>query len=79
VENQKTKEVPIALKDSHYQGAKRLGHGEGYKYAHDYADHYVEQEYMPGKAQYYQPTELGFEKIIKERMEKLRKNGPQAS
>jgi len=71
VENKKTQEVPIDLKD-----AQRLGRGEGYKYAHDYADHYVEQEYMPNKVRYYEPTELGFEKQLKERLDKLRKNQP---
>ena len=76
VENKKTQEVPIDLKDAHYKGAQRLGRGEGYKYAHDYADHYVEQEYMPNKVRYYEPTELGFEKQLKERLDKLRKNQP---
>jgi putative ATPase len=76
VENKKTQEVPNALKDASYRSAKKLGRGEGYKYAHDYADHYVEQEYMPEKVRYYVPTDLGFEKLLKERMEKLRKNQP---
>ena len=47
VKENRTKEVPQHLKDAHYPGAKKLGRGKGYKYAHDYKDHYVEQEYMP--------------------------------
>lgn len=73
VKNKKTQEVPAALKDASYKGAERLGRGEGYQYAHDYENHYVDQEYMPNKECYYEPTELGFEKKIKERLEQLRK------
>lgn len=73
IENKKTQEVPDPLKDASYKSAKRLGRGEGYKYAHNYEDHYVEQEYMPQEQRYYEPTELGFEKQLKERMDKLRK------
>ena len=73
VKNKKTQEVPISLKSSSFKGAERLGRGEGYKYAHDYKDHYVEQDYMPSKERYYEPTELGFEKKFKERLEQLRK------
>lgn len=65
--------VPKHLKDTHYKGSAKLGHGEGYKYAHDYPNHYVDQEYMPFKATYYEPTTLGYEAKIKERLEKLRK------
>ncbi len=74
VENLKTEEVPAHLKDSSFDGAGRLGHGEGYKYAHDYEGHHVKQEYMPQKKRYYIPTVIGYEKKIKEWLEYLRKN-----
>lgn len=51
---EETLEVPDHLKDSHYQGAKKLGHGKGYKYPHDYGGH-VEQDYLPKKKKYYTP------------------------
>ncbi len=73
VKEKRTQEVPAHLKDAHYQGAGRLGHGEGYKYAHDYPQHYVQQEYMPSQARYYEPTQQGYEARIKERMDKLKK------
>jgi len=72
VEKGRTLEVPTHLKDSSYKGAKRLGHGTGYKYAHSYKDHYVEQEYIPTKTKYYEPTDIGYEKRIKEYLTKLR-------
>jgi len=73
VKEQRTQGVPTHLKDGHYKGAAKLGHGAGYKYAHDYPQHYVEQEYMPHDAVYYEPTLQGYEVKIKERMDKLRK------
>ena len=73
VKEQRTQGVPVHLKDGHYKGAAQLGHGEGYKYAHDFPQHYVEQEYMPHKAEYYEPTLQGYEAKIKERMDKLKK------
>ena len=69
----RTLPVPKALRGTGYAGAKRLGHGKGYKYAHDYAGHFVEQEYVPTDAVYYEPTELGAERQIKERLEEWRK------
>ena len=68
VKSKKTQEVPTHLKDASYRGAKRLEHGKGYKYAHDFKDHYVDQEYMPVNAQYYAPTDMGQEKDIKQRL-----------
>ncbi|MDO8683452.1 MAG: replication-associated recombination protein A [Armatimonadota bacterium] len=68
--------VPIHLRDSNYPGAKKLGHGEGYKYPHDFPDHYVEQEYVPESAKsspYYEPSDLGHEAKIKKRLEGLRR------
>ncbi len=73
VKTKKAGNVPAHLRDASYKGAKTLGHGQGYKYAHDFQDHYVPQEYMPFKATYYEPTEMGYEKKIKERLAALRK------
>jgi len=73
VKEQRTHGVPVHLKDGHYKGAEKLGHGAGYKYAHDYPQHYVEQTYMPHEALYYEPTLQGYEAKIKERMDKLKK------
>jgi putative ATPase len=77
IQNKLTGEVPMHLRDSHYKGAKSLGHGKGYKYPHDYENHYVKQSYMPPGMEdvtYYEPTELGFEKILKEYLENTKKN-----
>lgn len=74
VRNYKTT-VPAHLQDSHYKGAAKLGHGIGYKYAHDYQEHYVEQQYLPDEikdVRFYEPTEIGYEKNIKERLNRLR-------
>lgn len=67
--------VPAHLQDAHYKGSVNLGHGTGYKYAHDYPEHYVKQQYLPNEiqdARFYEPTEIGYEKNIKERLERLR-------
>lgn len=74
VKKQKTT-VPSHLQDSHYTGAKKLGHGIGYKYAHDYPEHYVKQQYLPDEikeVKFYQPTENGYEKEIKEYLDRLK-------
>ena len=63
----RTQAVPKHLRDAHYKGAKELGH-EGYQYAHDGEDHFVKQEYMPHEAEYYRPSDQGFERTIAERM-----------
>ncbi len=68
-------EVPVYLKESGYKGAETLGRGIGYKYAHDYPNHYVEQQYLPDALvgqHFYEPTEMGYEKIMTEHMEKIR-------
>ena len=70
VKEKKTQDVPLALKDAHYPGAKKLGRGQDYKYAHDYKDHFVVQDYILKKTVYYEPTDLGYEKEIKARLEK---------
>ncbi len=67
--------VPAHLQDAHYKGSANLGHGVGYKYAHNYPEHYVEQQYLPDEikdAKFYEPTEIGHEKQIKERLDRLR-------
>ena len=61
--------VPTHLQDAHYKGSAKLGHGVGYKYAHDYPNHYVEQQYLPDEirdARFYVPSDNGYEKTIKE-------------
>ena len=72
VKSGRTLAVPEHLRDAHYSGAKKLGHGEGYKYAHDGKDHFVAQDYLGADKIYYEPTEQGVEKKIKERVEKWR-------
>ncbi|MBM3249108.1 MAG: replication-associated recombination protein A [Candidatus Omnitrophica bacterium] len=74
VETDRIQEVPEHLRDANYPGAKKLGHGEGYKYAHSFPGHFVKQEYMPKDVIYYQPTEIGFEATIKQRLDKIRRN-----
>ena len=68
--------IPVHLQDAHYKGAARLGHGTGYKYAHDYPNHYVEQQYLPyelnGK-EFYRPTGNGYEVKIREHMKRIRR------
>lgn len=67
--------VPVHLQDAHYKGSAKLGHGIGYKYAHDYPEHYVKQQYLPDEIRdekFYEPTEIGHEKQIKERLDRLR-------
>lgn len=61
--------VPVHLRDTHYQGAQRLGSGKGYKYPHDYPEHYVEQQYAPleaGGMPYYRPSDQGQEARLRE-------------
>jgi len=74
VEEGRTFEVPDSLKGASYQGAKALGRGQGYKYAHNFKDHFIDQDYMPEKRRYYVPGNLGYEKKIKEWLEELNKN-----
>lgn len=72
VRNRTLLPVPVHLRDSHYPGAKRLGHGEGYKYSHSYEGGYVVQDYLGVEKTYYEPTEHGYEAEIKRRLEALR-------
>ena len=68
----RTLAVPEHLRDGHYAGAERLGHGKGYQYAHDHPGHFVAQDYLGAEKNYYQPGEEGIEKKIKERLDKWR-------
>jgi putative ATPase len=72
VRSGRTLPVPEHLRDTHYKGAERLGHGKGYEYAHDHPGHFVAQDYLGADKCYYKPTEQGVEKKIKERVEKWR-------
>lgn len=69
--------IPVHLQDAHYKGAAKLGHGTGYKYAHDYPNHYVEQQYLPyeldGK-EFYHPSGNGYEVKVKEHMTQIKKH-----
>lgn len=76
VRNQKTMPIPVHLQDSHYKGSAKLGHGQGYLYAHDYENHYVDQQYLPDGlvgTEFYRPTENGYEKKIGEHLSFLKK------
>ncbi len=69
----RTLPVPDYLKDASYKGAKRLGRGEGYKYAHAYDGHWVDQDYIPTTRIYYRPTEEGQERAMKARLDAIRR------
>lgn len=69
--------VPPHLQDAHYKGSAKLGRGTGYQYAHDFPNHYVKQQYLPDEiagAVFYEPTDMGYEKNIREHLEYIRKN-----
>jgi putative ATPase len=65
--------VPKHLRDAHYPGAKKFGHGKDYKYAHDYPGHYVEQTYGPPDKRFYKPSDQGTEKEFAKRLDELKK------
>ncbi|MFR8121747.1 MAG: hypothetical protein ACLU77_08300 [Waltera sp.] len=74
--------VPAHLQDAHYKGAAKLGHGTGYKYAHDYPNDYVEQQYLPYELsgrEFYQPSGNGYEVKIREHMARIKKEAAEAS
>jgi putative ATPase len=70
IKEAKTQDVPMHLRNANYKGEKEMGKGKGYKYPHSFGG-YVEQEYMPEKKKYYEPKDIGYEKKIRERMERL--------
>ena len=75
VKNTMTAPVPPHLQDAHYKSSSKLGHGVGYKYAHDYPNHYVEQQYLPDGLtgrKFYRPSENGYEKQIREYFHKIK-------
>lgn len=77
VKNQRSMPVPAHLQDSHYGGSTKLGHGIGYKYAHNYPNHYVKQQYLPDGMEeqvFYHPSENGYESKIGEHMRFLRES-----
>jgi len=77
VEEVQIKSLPMHLKDASYKGAADLNRGKDYKYAHDFPNNYVPQEYLPEELKnrvYYRPTENGVEKKIKESLRALRPN-----
>lgn len=68
--------VPAHLQDAHYKSSGKLGHGVGYKYAHDYPKHFVDQQYLPDEIKdekFYQPGDNGYERQVKDWMEYIRK------
>ena len=76
VEQTKTAPIPAHLQDAHYRGAQKLNHGVGYKYAHDYPNHYVKQQYLPTELmdhKFYHPSKNGYEKKIIEHMENIKR------
>lgn len=77
VKNQRSMPVPVHLQDSHYGGSAKLGHGIGYRYAHDYPNHYVKQQYLPDGMEgrcFYHPSENGYESKIAKHMRFLRES-----
>lgn len=70
-----TAPIPVHLQDAHYKSSQKLGHGVGYKYAHDYPNHYVKQQYLPDgltDRTFYHPSENGYEKTIREYFNKIK-------
>ena len=66
--------VPVHLMDAHYEGHENLGKGIGYKYAHDYPEHYVQQQYLPDEIRdevFYEPADIGYEKVIREYFKRI--------
>ena len=76
VKNNPAYKIPSYLQDAHYKGAAKLGHGIGYRYAHDYPNHYVEQQYLPDEIKemrFYRPSDNGYEAEIQKYFENLSK------
>ncbi|MCH5276006.1 MAG: replication-associated recombination protein A [Lachnospiraceae bacterium] len=74
--------IPSHLQDAHYKGAAKLGHGTGYKYAHDYKNHYVKQQYLPYELngrEFYRPSGNGYEVKIREHMKRIREEAEEMS
>lgn len=76
IKNEKTATIPSYLKDAHYKGASKLGHGLGYKYAHNYPNHYVKQQYLPEELKdrtFYHLSGQGYEHTIMEHFKRIKK------
>lgn len=76
VKKEKINTIPVYLKDAHYKGASKLGHGIGYQYVHEYEENYVEQQYLPDEIKdsiFYNPTNNGYEKKIQEYLKRINK------
>ncbi len=76
VKHEKIMPVPVHLQDSHYRGAQKLGHGDGYQYPHDFPNHYIRQQYLPDNLEgrsFYHMSDQGYEKHIREFMRFLKK------
>jgi putative ATPase len=73
VRTQSVLPVPKHLRDAHYRGSERLGHGDGYQYAHNAADGWVDQDYLGVDRTYYEPVDRGFEAELKKRLQEIRK------
>ena len=76
VKSTATEPIPTHLQDAHYKSAGKLGHGVGYKYAHNYKNHYVKQQYLPDSLQgshFYEPTDNGYEAKIREHMNRIKR------
>ncbi|WEG14087.1 AAA family ATPase [Pullulanibacillus sp. KACC 23026] len=74
VDNEQTGQIPLHLRDAHYKGASRLGHGKDYKYPHDYEDGFVPQDYLPEPLKnktFYHPSPRGYEKTVQKRLDYL--------
>ncbi len=74
VANHPNHKIPTYLQDAHYKGAAKLGHGIGYKYAHNYENHYVDQQYLPDEIKdmsFYELSDQGYEKTIQEHFTKI--------
>ncbi|HET7522422.1 MAG TPA: replication-associated recombination protein A, partial [Bacillales bacterium] len=72
VKGEKSGQVPVHLKDAHYKGADKLGHGRGYQYPHDFENGFVPQQYLPDSMKgrsFYAPTNRGYEKTITKRLD----------
>jgi putative ATPase len=75
VKNTMTAPIPVHLQDAHYKSSGKLGHGVGYKYAHAYPGHYVEQQYLPDgltDSRFYKPSTNGYEKEIRSYFHKIK-------
>lgn len=79
VRTQRIVPVPMALRDAHYPGAKQLGHGAGYQYAHDHPEGWVDADYLGVEKSYYEPVDRGAEAALKQRLDELKSRRSRSS